>query len=98
MKSSNNIFKLRFGLLDLVVALLLTILLMPEAKAQVITFDDLTDSQHGTAITDGYNGFTWNNFYINNTTLRPDVESGYKAGTVSSPNVAFNGSGDPASI
>jgi uncharacterized repeat protein (TIGR03803 family) len=64
----------------------------------LITFDDLTDNGVGTPITNGYHGLDWNSFYVLNT---PDYEtqnSGYITGTVSPPNVAYNASGDPASI
>lgn len=65
------------------------------ASAQVITFDDLPEST-GTQIGNGYQGLDWNNFYYLSGPLDPD--SGYQNGTVSSPNVGYNGFGDPASF
>jgi hypothetical protein len=58
----------------------------------------------------GYNGFNWNNFYVLKGSeyydpykLPPGLthcvaHSGYWFGVVSSPNVAFNGDGGPASV
>jgi hypothetical protein len=68
------------------------------AAAALITFDDLSDGGTGTAIADGYQGMNWTNWFVLNT---PDFTSifgpnGAAAGTVSSPNIAFNGSGDTA--
>ena len=39
----------------------------------------------------------WDNFYVMKGTEFGDT-SGYNSGTVSSPNIAFNGKGDPASF
>jgi hypothetical protein len=62
------------------------------ARADVITFDDLSASE--APITGVYHGLTWTNFWVLNTTsLGP---SGYVNGTVSKPNVAFNAAGAPA--
>jgi hypothetical protein len=66
------------------------------ASAEVINFDDLTDNGSGTPITGVYHGLTWSNFYVLNTTLYPINPSGYQNGTVSAPNVAYNGFGDAA--
>ncbi len=68
------------------------------AAAALITFDDLSDGGTGTAIADGYQGMNWTNWFVLNT---PDFTSifgpnGATAGTVSAPNIAFNGSGDTA--
>lgn len=65
------------------------------ASAEVLTFDDLSDSGSGTPIASPYHGLNWTNFYVLNT---PDFTtnfgpSGYANGTVSGPNVAFNGGG-----
>jgi hypothetical protein len=62
----------------------------------LISFDDL----HGWPWPNPYNGLTWNNFLPENV---PAVTaefgpSGYEAGMISSPNVVYNGSGNPASI
>ena len=64
--------------------------------ALTLTFDDLPGNQG--LIPNGYGGFDWNNFYhLNSVNDRPNP-NGYLNGTVSSPNVAFNGFGDPASL
>jgi len=66
------------------------------ANAAVITFDDLSATGAGTQISNGYKGFNWNNMYFFDPSLYNP--SGYQNGTVSGPNVAFNGFGDPADI
>jgi hypothetical protein len=71
-----------------------------QARADVITFDDIPDNGNGTQIPNGYHGLNWTNFYVLNAV---DVYSsfgtnGYTNGMVSSPNVAFNAFGAPASI
>jgi hypothetical protein len=68
-----------------------------QAGLPPITFDDLTQSSQ-VAIPAGYGSLNWSNFYFMNvpdTTLRP---SGYQAGMISAPMVAFNANGNPASI
>jgi hypothetical protein len=61
---------------------------------QLITFDDLTTSSY-TPITNGYAGFNWTNVWVAKSAYLGD---GYLSGTVSSPNVAFNGYGADASF
>ena len=62
------------------------------ANAGVLNFDTLTGSVGGSPFSD-YEGFLWSNFFA----LDPDSSpatysgSGYSAGRVSEPNVAFNG-------
>jgi hypothetical protein len=68
------------------------------AQAATITFDDLVDSGDGTPIPNGYQGLNWNNFWVLNTPAYSVQTSGYVNGTVSPPNVAFNGFGDPAAF
>jgi hypothetical protein len=71
------------------------------AKADTtITFDDISDNGNGTLITNGYNGLDWNNFYVLNAVdFASNVgANGYTNGIVSSPNVAYNGYGNEASI
>jgi len=63
-------------------------------NAQTIyTFDDVSPVEY-TIIPNGYGGLEWNNFFIQNTSNSP----GFANGAVSSPNVAFNGFGNPASF
>jgi hypothetical protein len=65
-------------------------------QTQLITFDDLPDSG-GIPVPADYSGMTWSNFYY---MVRDSygTNSGYYAGTVSPPNVAFNGWAAPVSI
>ncbi len=63
-----------------------------------LTFDDLPDSPgNGLTLPAGYGGLQWDNFGF--VDAMSDVgNSGYPPGTVSRPNVAYNGGGNPASI
>jgi hypothetical protein len=63
----------------------------------LITFDDLSEDEG--EITNGYSGLNWNNFDVLSAANDVDLTgTGYETGTVSNPNVAYNGSGDPAYI
>ena len=68
------------------------------AAATTITFDDLSDNGSGTLIANGYQGLSWTNWFVLNTPALTlgSGSNGFAAGTVSPPNVAFNGSGDDA--
>lgn len=62
------------------------VLLLPAGTGGLITFDDLAGT--GIAI-DNYQGFEWSNiFYMDASTV---TASGYSAGVVSRPNVAYSG-------
>ena len=63
------------------------------ANALVINFDSLGSDG---PITNGYSGLNWSNFYSLRGSDIPN--SGYAAGVISSPNIAFNAFGDPASF
>ncbi len=76
--------------------LITTFALVSNANALVINFDDLLNQGYGTVISNGYSGLNWSNFWGYDGAS--GTGSGYSAGTVSSPNVAFNGYGDPASF
>ena len=68
--------------------------------ASLLTFDDLSPVSAGNSravIQNGYGGVQWNNFAVLNGLARPLTE-GYRTGTVSPDNVAFNLFGNPASI
>ncbi|MHC5598405.1 MAG: PEP-CTERM sorting domain-containing protein [Nostoc sp.] len=68
-----------------------------QAQGLVLTFDDLGASDdHGNPIPNGYGGLNWDNFYYLTTPTYGTNPSGYQNGTVSSPNVAFNAFGNPA--
>ena len=70
---------------------------------RIITFDDLATPTLDTygeidlgTIPNGYNGLNWGSFYV--ATPVASFPSGYNAGLVSPPNVAFNSYGTPATI
>lgn len=68
------------------------------ANAGVLTFDTLSGAGGGTAFSD-YGGLLWSNFFALNPDNSPNYNgSGYSTGRVSTSNVAFNGSGDPATV
>jgi hypothetical protein len=69
-----------------------------QARAETITFDDLTDNGNGTPIANGYQGLNWTNFDVLDTAVYGINPSGYQAGTVSGTNVAFNAGGGQADI
>jgi predicted esterase len=64
------------------------------AQQTLVTFDDLT----GSTIPVGYNGLNWVNFGFLNGLNYSGNPSGYQAGVVSSNNVTYNHSANPASI
>jgi hypothetical protein len=76
------------------------------AMAQTITFDDVNTSPPTPTglcpvpqLPNGYDGFSWNNFYVlDGSSTYCMVPGGFRFGVVSGPNVAFNGFGDPASV
>jgi hypothetical protein len=63
-------------------------------------FDDLSSPLNNGIIQNGYGGLNWSNFgWVNRAYVTANYgPSGYANGTVSGPNVAYNESGDPASI
>ena len=67
------------------------------ASAQNINFDDMSPSCGSTTLSNGYQGFNWSNFWVLPGLCEPST-SGYATGIVSSPNVAYNGYGNPASV
>jgi hypothetical protein len=71
------------------------------ARAAVVTFDDLPDLSKKwvtmSPISNGYDGFNWDNFYY--ISYNPKVaNSGFDKGRVSGKNLAFNGNAAAASI
>jgi hypothetical protein len=64
------------------------------SASQLLTFDDLSTSCYD-PITNGYAGFNWTNVWVANGVCLGD---GYLTGTISPPNVAFNGYGADASF
>jgi hypothetical protein len=64
------------------------------AAPSALTFDEMppVDSR---MIENGYGGLQWSNFFIQNAT---NFAAGFYPGMVSSPDVAFNGSGNDASF
>jgi hypothetical protein len=78
--------------------MLLAVTVSVPARAQLITFDDLTPSGFGSLIPNGYQGYNWSNWYALNSSSNFYNPSGYQNGSVSPENVAFNGFADPASV
>ncbi len=69
-------------------------------SVNLLTFDELpttTPGNNWAGVPDGFGGLHWNNFGVLDGLSRP-VSEGYHAGVVTTPNVAFNLSGDPASF
>jgi hypothetical protein len=70
------------------------------SAATTLTFDDFSNGappNNWTSIPNGYGGLHWSNFgAIDTSGLR--LDSGYRIGTISPNNVAFNLAGGPASI
>jgi len=67
---------------------------------ELLTFDDIPASGGlgpNPIVPNGYGGLNWNNFAVIDG-LEVDPSYGYYRGVVSSPNVAFNLFGNPASI
>ena len=93
----------RTRFLTLVVSLAVTAL---PARAQLATFDDLPNCPTGTSfssstlVPNGYAGFSWSNFYVNNgpATTGATGGAGYTNGTVTAPCMAFNGFGAPSAL
>lgn len=68
------------------------------ANAGLLTFDTLSGDAPGVAFSD-YGGLLWSNFYALNPGSSSLYDgSGYSTGRVSTPNVAFNGNGEPATV
>jgi hypothetical protein len=71
--------------------------------ATLLTFDDLPAGGPSDfdppVVPDGYGGLNWDNFaVVNGLEFGATTGEGYYYGVVSSPNVAFNDYGDPASL
>jgi hypothetical protein len=68
-------------------------------RATTLTFDELPNPAYGT-IPSNYGGLQWTNFSYLNTVVDTASfgTSGYTFGTVSSPRVAYNAGGRPASL
>jgi hypothetical protein len=81
----------------LLAACVLVMLIAVPGLSGAVTFDDLPGSFG--PIPAGYGGptWTWNNFILRDQSTN-NTPSGYVNGTVSWSKVAYNGSGDPASI
>jgi fibronectin-binding autotransporter adhesin len=99
-KRTGNCRKRRRSHLLIAAAATFTVAPMAHAQTQTITFDDLVDSGGGTQIQNGYAGFDWDNFFVVSSSDAYSLfgPNGYTNGTVSPPNVALNGFGDPASF
>ena len=67
------------------------------ASATVDRFDEVTTESEA-AITDGYAGFNWQNFWVLDAAHFVSNPSGYLNGMVSSGYIAFNAFGAPAEL
>ncbi len=85
METSNWLKKLSFATSGAAIIALST---SGAAQAVVLTFDDVSDTSSYVPIYNGYGGFNWDNFYVQNRTNVPG--SGYDKGTVSGNYTAFN--------
>lgn len=84
--------------LALALAVASTLVVSTAANAVVLTFDDLP-SICCTLIPNGYGGLQWDNFGVLGAyTSSSYTGTGYDTGTVSPPNVAYNGNANPASF
>jgi len=64
----------------------------------LVTFDDLTQTASGLAVPANYASLNWSNFFYLDGVNYAGNPSGFQAGVVSSNNVAYNVSANPASI
>jgi len=67
------------------------------ATAALVSFDDLSPGVDWIDIPSGYASLNWTNFGALIGSFRP-ISEGYRVGTISPQNVAFNKYGDPAEI
>ena len=82
----------------LLLPLLVMMLGLVANAGQVLTFDELPSVNCCYLVPDGYFGMNWANMYYLNAPNYYGNPSGYLNGMISSPNVAFNGSGTPAEM
>lgn len=64
----------------------------------VLDFDDVATSLGSVVMPTGYGGLSWENFYVADGDYPPFYNTGYRAGAVTPPKTAFNGSANPATI
>lgn len=100
-RSTNRSGQKRFGMsVTFLAALCSTYLLSPAGvQAQsttVLTFDHVSPHLY-VQIQNGYGGLQWENFFVENALWNGGTDGYYRA-MISSPNVAFNGLGNPASL
>lgn len=97
------VMKLRSFLLSVTCLAILALSSLPASAQTLITFDDILVPTNNTliSITNGYQRFDWSNFFalsVSNQTRLYGITNGDNYGMVSAPNVAFNGSGNPAEM
>lgn len=102
--------KTRLSILRVLLFALFVLTNVSRSGATVITFDELHETGSGSYIANGYAGFNWGNFAVNNailfTNVLPHLFPGAPAnglsgdfyGMVSASNVAYNAGTDPAEI
>jgi hypothetical protein len=68
-------------------------------EGATLTFDDLAPVGTNTQVPNGYAGLFWGDFYVANGAYATSVSGGsYAIGTVSQPNMIYNGGGGVADI
>lgn len=69
----------------------------PPTNLALVAFDDLNAGVDWIAVPSDYSTLQWQNFGVLNGSFHP-LPRGYRVGMISSPNVAFNPSGNPSAI
>jgi hypothetical protein len=103
--AGGHAMKSKFSATLLLLAIGAALVLAPTTRAgadQLITFDDINTGPNGDLfpISSPYAGLNWNNFGVISpaTSNQCFAQCGYYFGIISSPNVAFNILGNPASF
>jgi hypothetical protein len=84
----------------LLLAVLLSVWPFSASSQTLVTFDDIHSYSQGVEVPSAYQGLSWSNFWVLNSTLFSNGlgATGYCFGMVSPSNVVFNGLGNPAEI
>lgn len=80
----------------LIILLMLFVQILP-AQASIVNFEDASSTSTEAQISNGYSGFTWDNFYVVNKNAHY-ADFYYANGTVSGDYTGFNGYRNQASV